>query len=337
VSRLPSDHEIEAALRRAWFPVARRSELTSPRRVSLLGETLAVYLTETGEPQVVQDRCAHRGASLSMGNVNGERIACPYHGWEWNGATGRCEHIPSLSDGAGIPPRAIIASYRTAECWGLVWCCLDEPAMDLPDPEELVDLRWTYGQGRPMRVAAGIRNATENFRDVAHFPFVHERTMGTMPHAVEPLRVARDGTTVRLERSYGASGGQESMWQEGMRFSYHAMAPAFVCLVMDHDGRGQRILLNAPSPHTAPTQPGPDGRHHSTIFWVEGMTDDLGGITLEECLESEAQVYEEDNPILDLLEPSEAPLDVNAQVHTPADRYTLEYRRAFVEFVKEAT
>ena len=66
------------------------------------------------------------------------------------------------------------------------------------------------------------------------------------------------------------------------------------------------------------------------------MTDDLEGITLEECLESEAQVYEEDNPILDLLEPSKAPLDVNAQVHTPADRYTLEYRRAFVEFVKEA-
>jgi phenylpropionate dioxygenase-like ring-hydroxylating dioxygenase large terminal subunit len=337
VSEVPSEHEIEVALRRAWFPVARRSELTAPKRVSLLGETLAVYLTESGEPRAVQDRCAHRGASLSRGDVTGERIACAYHGWEWNGSTGRCEHIPSLSDGAGIPPSAVIARYPTAERWGLVWSCLDDPALDVPDPEELADLRWSYGQGLPMQVAAGIRNATENFRDVAHFPFVHRRTMGLLPHAVEPLKVARDGTSVRLNRSYDASGGEESMWQEGMRFSYHAIAPAFVCLVMDHGGgRGKRILLNAPSPHTAPTRPGPDGRHHSTIFWVEGMTDDLEDITLEECLESEAQVYEEDNPILDLLEPSEAPLDVTEQVHTAADRYTLEYRRAFVEFVREA-
>lgn len=47
-------------------------------------------------------------------------------------------------------------------------------------------------------------------------------------------------------------------------------------------------------------------------------------------------MYEEDNPILDCLEPGEAPPDPAAQVHTPADRYTLEYRRAFVEFVRGA-
>jgi hypothetical protein len=52
-------------------------------------------------------------------------------------------------------------------------------------------------------------------------------------------------------------------------------------------------------------------------------------------LEAEALVYEEDNPILERLEPGEAPLDPADQVHTPADRYTLEYRRAFIEFVRE--
>jgi hypothetical protein len=60
-------------------------------------------------------------------------------------------------------------------------------------------------------------------------------------------------------------------------------------------------------------------------------------MTLEEVLEEEARVYEEDNPVLDRIEPGEAPLDPAAQVHTPADRYTLEYRRAFVEFVRQAT
>jgi len=38
-----------------------------PQRAILLGEALAVFLTENGESAVVADRCAHRGASLSMG------------------------------------------------------------------------------------------------------------------------------------------------------------------------------------------------------------------------------------------------------------------------------
>jgi hypothetical protein len=53
---------------------------------------------------------------------------------------------------------------------------------------------------------------------------------------------------------------------------------------------------------------------------------------LEQVLEAEALVYEEDNPILDRIEPGEAPLDPGDHVHTPADRYTLEYRGAFIEF-----
>jgi hypothetical protein len=126
------------------------------------------------------------------------------------------------------------------------------------------------------------------------------------------------------------------MWRDDMRFSYHAFPPAFVCLVMELADSGKRILLNAPCPHTAPTRPAADGRHRTTIFWVEGITPDFTDLSLEECLESEAQVYEEDNPILDMLEPSEAPLDPAEQVHTPADRYTLEYRRAFIDFVRLA-
>lgn len=333
----PSELEVEHALRRAWFPVARVEDVTAPRCVTLLGERLAVYLTEDGKPRVVQDRCAHRGAALSGGEVEGDLIVCPYHGWQWDGADGRCRHVPSLSNGAGIPSKAVIATHAAALRWGLVWCCLDEPAVPLPDPSELDGLRWSYGQGRPMRVAAGIRNATENFRDVAHFPFVHRSTMGDMPRAVEPLDVERDGLSVRMTRSYDASGGEEAMWHEGMRFHYHAIAPAFVSLVMERGDGHKRILLNAPSPHTAPTTPAADGRHHSTIFWVEGLEEGFDGLSLEECLEAEATVYEEDNPILDRLEPSEAPLDAGEQVHTPADRYTLEYRRAFADFVRQAS
>lgn len=330
---LPGEEEVERALRRAWFPVARVSDLDRPRRVRLLGETLVAYLTEDGEPRVLEDRCAHRWAALSDGEVKGDRVVCPYHGWEWRGEDGRCMHIPSLGEGAGIPPRARIRAYRAAERWGLVWCCLDEPAVELPWPDALDGVEWTHGTGRPMHVSAGLRAAVENFRDVAHFPFVHRETMGHLPEVIEPLGVEREGHQVRMTRRYDASGGETGMWQEQMTFGYHAIAPGFVCLRMQHENGAVRFLLNAPAPLTAPTDP---GRPQTTIFWVEGFTPDYKEMSLEQVLEAEAEVYEEDNPILDRLEPGEAPLDPSAQVHTPSDRYTLQYRQAFVEFVRMA-
>lgn len=330
---IPSAEQIEFALRRAWFPVARSGDLEQPRRVTLLGETLVAFMTSGGQPCVVMDRCGHRGASLSEGHVDSDRIVCPYHGWEWNGATGRCMHIPSLGDRDAIPSRAVTTAYRAQERWGLVWCCLEEPAVALPAPPALDGVEWSHAAGRPMRVSSGIRAATENFRDVAHFPFVHHATMGHLPSVVEPLEVERRGPEVLLTREYNATGGHDGLWQERMTFSYHAIAPSFVCLRMAHESGPVRFLLNAPCPHTRPTDP---DRPQTTIFWVEGFTPDYREMTLKEVLEAEARVYEEDNPILNQIEPGEAPLDTASQVHTPSDRYTLQYRRAFTEFVRAA-
>jgi phenylpropionate dioxygenase-like ring-hydroxylating dioxygenase large terminal subunit len=66
-----------------------------------------------------------------------------------------------------------------------------------------------------MSVAAGPRAATENFRDVAHFPFVHRSTMGHIPQVVEPLDVERRGTEVFLTRVYNASGGARACGSSG--------------------------------------------------------------------------------------------------------------------------
>ena len=50
----PSSEEVSLALRRCWQPVARVEDLRDgPQRAVLLGEALAVFLTESGEPAVV--------------------------------------------------------------------------------------------------------------------------------------------------------------------------------------------------------------------------------------------------------------------------------------------
>ena len=59
-----------------WQPVARAQDLPAGRAVpvKLMGEQFTAYRSETGVPHVVGFRCAHRGAQLSVGWVEGEDI-----------------------------------------------------------------------------------------------------------------------------------------------------------------------------------------------------------------------------------------------------------------------
>ena len=59
-------------LRRYWFPVATLRDLTpeQPTRfVRLLGEDLVLFLDKSGNAGLIQDHCAHRGASLMYGRA----------------------------------------------------------------------------------------------------------------------------------------------------------------------------------------------------------------------------------------------------------------------------
>jgi nitrite reductase (NADH) small subunit len=41
--------------------------------------------------------CPHRGGPLGQGIVEGAKIVCPWHGWEFDLATGNNEYTPNLS------------------------------------------------------------------------------------------------------------------------------------------------------------------------------------------------------------------------------------------------
>ena len=101
-----SEADFRRALERTWWPVARCSELGQPQQAQLLDRKLAVFRGRDGNARVVDDRCPHRGASLSRGEVLDDAIQCPYHGWQWDGASGRCINVPSLSDQGQIPSSA---------------------------------------------------------------------------------------------------------------------------------------------------------------------------------------------------------------------------------------
>jgi len=324
---VPTSEEISLALRRCWQPVARLEDLEDgPQRAVLLGETLAVFLTESGAPAVVSDRCAHRGASLSMGEVVGEGIQCPYHGWEWDGGDGACTRIPSLADQAQIPPRARIPAFPARAHLGLVWSALEDPLGEPPsvpwfDPDTCS--RW--GHGTPFELPVGLGVTIENFRDIAHFAFVHKKTLGDVSEVVEPLHPERDGIEVTLRREMKAEGG-DGTWESLREGFNQVIAPNFTSIRMRMT-KGERWLL-----HMARAISSTESAH----YYLEGLSEDFDELTLEEALESEERLYAEDREVMAAVEPRELPLALDADVNTLSDRFTLAYREAFAEFVCEA-
>jgi nitrite reductase/ring-hydroxylating ferredoxin subunit len=321
----PSAEEVSTALRRCWQPLARIDELRDgPQCRVLLGEALAVFLTESGEPAVVADRCPHRGASLSGGEVRGEALQCPYHGWQWHGGSGSCVRIPSLADQSQIPDRACVAHYPARQQWGLVWSVLEEPLGDLPGAPWLAQGNWELGHGESFELPASLGVMIENYRDVAHFAFVHKDTL-EMPEVIEPLAVSREGIVVEMQRGMRGGADSDPIWDGLREIRYRTVAPNFASGHL-RANRGERCLLHAARAISAT---------ESAHYWLAGITEDYE-YSLEETIASEEQLYAEDRPVVSTVQPRELSLDPDSDVSTLADRFTLAYRRAFAEFTRTA-
>jgi len=58
------------------------------------GKTLAVFNVD-GTYHVIDNTCVHRGGPLGEGDVEGDVVSCPWHGWQYNIKTGACVNNPA--------------------------------------------------------------------------------------------------------------------------------------------------------------------------------------------------------------------------------------------------
>ena len=77
-----------------WFAVGHSDQLArgQARSVHYLGRQMVVWRGEDGGVRAADAYCPHLGANLGRGGkVEGNTIRCPFHGWRFEGETGRCE------------------------------------------------------------------------------------------------------------------------------------------------------------------------------------------------------------------------------------------------------
>jgi phenylpropionate dioxygenase-like ring-hydroxylating dioxygenase large terminal subunit len=171
-----------------WHPVAALDELgAAPIGVTVLDRRLVVFAGPDGGPVVLDDLCVHRGAPLSLGQVESGCVVCPYHGWRYD-ADGRCVSIPAIRADAAIPSAARVPKFASAVAHGLVWVAIDDPVAPIPDVPFQIDTdpgyRGSHWTTLDWNTSAG--RAIENEMDLAHFPFVHPYLLAD-PQAPEVL------------------------------------------------------------------------------------------------------------------------------------------------------
>jgi len=111
-----------------WYAVEYSAAVTAGRIVEtrFWGRSIALYRGSDGIVRALENRCAHRQVKLSLGEVNGCNLTCPYHGWSYDGS-GRLVSIPHEIFGRRLP-KVRVASFPVRMRYGLIWIFPGNPA-----------------------------------------------------------------------------------------------------------------------------------------------------------------------------------------------------------------
>jgi len=309
--------------RQGWWPVAGIDAVgDQPLAVRLLGEGLVLWRQPDGEVAVLADRCPHRGARLSLGEVVNGHLQCPYHGWRF-ASDGRCVAIPAQPAFQPAPVHAA-CRHEARVALGLVWVCLanasesaGHPLPGIPDLAHLPARHLMYG---PFDVATSAPRAVENFLDTSHFAFVHRDWLGDAQHPeVPPYEVSHTPDGRPVIEAYKAWQPRATAAAEGgdwVTYRYEVLSPYSALLTKQGDAGGPQDSYTI---WACPTTP------DTCRLWFAQYTTDEESSD-ESLRDFQITIFSQDQPILESQQPSRLPLS-GGEAHSAADRLSAAYRR----------
>lgn len=96
-----------------WYPLYLTQNVPddAPLGLTVFDKRVVLYRDGKGQLLCCEDRCPHRLAKLSEGQLVDGRLECLYHGWQFEG-DGKCVRIPQLPANAMIPQSACLRTYE---------------------------------------------------------------------------------------------------------------------------------------------------------------------------------------------------------------------------------
>jgi vanillate O-demethylase monooxygenase subunit len=220
------------------------------------------------------------------------------------------------------------------EVHGMVFVAPEAPIAPLGAVPEADDPSFMVGELPTLQARASAGLLADNFLDVAHFPFVHTGTFGADEAAeVPPLSVARDDWSFSMSYEHrfahredpGVAAGLRPLVQT-RRLTYSVTAPFHLRLRIDFvESGGSNVIGFFIQPETDETC------RLFTTLWRDDLEGDVG--RMAEAIDFELAVLREDLRVQEAYYELVLPLDPTAEVHTRADRATLELRRVLADLV----
>ena len=218
----------------SWYYFGSVDELRrQPVAKEILGKRLVGFVTESGQPGVLESRCVHMGSDLGRGCVVGETLQCSLHHWRF-ATDGSCKEIPSSKQ---IPSFAKQVSYPAELRHGSVFFYFGvEPRFPLPFFEGFSPDDFVVAPPFIEYLECPWYMIGANAVDVQHFSIAHDRRMQGKPDVTYPdsfahrtvcrFEVAGQTWSDRVTRHFGGSDVrlQVTDWCSTMIFARSTLA-----------------------------------------------------------------------------------------------------------------
>lgn len=165
-------------LRNCWYMAAWADEIGDGGLIrTFLEEPVFLYRDANNVVQALFDRCPHRFAPLSMGDVDGDVVTCRYHGLAFD-STGACVRNPH----GPITKALKVRSYPVEERHRAIWIWMGDP--DQADPSDIRDLSFladapdtAFNHGYVLG-GGNYQLFVDNILDLSHTDYLHPDTLG---------------------------------------------------------------------------------------------------------------------------------------------------------------
>lgn len=299
-----------------WYPLVFEKDVPSdkPISVQLIGKKLVVYRTRESIV-VAEDRCPHRGTSLSLGYVTDGNLTCTYHGLQF-GTSGLCQNLQQRCS-----PRSreglCLTTFPCKERYGIVWTCLDaDSTYDIPDFPEYYDPSYCSLSLHPLEWSASPIRQIESVFDLTHFSHVHQASGCSMLGTTEeipPYTTKKKGNTICVDFRAAAK-NQFGFWAR----IYKITLPFTVHMSVQRTPNGYWTMFNTVCPIS---------EEKSLIFVVQAFNFNKEPIS-DAMISYEELVYSEDQRVVESQTPVIPNLEFENEYSLPEDGLSIVYRKS---------